>query len=224
MVDRDPEPDRDGGHLPAARGAARPVHGAGVDGLPGPRAELAMLDSHSAANPLDDLEPVTDAAEIAKLVEIVRTVHVVRSGQAVRRRHHLGHPPLPRPAARRLAARDPAPRPRRPRPRGAGGRDYVIPDDMQTAGRARARPPAHHRAGSPDGWPRRRRRRRPRCCVRSRSPRAERPTSRPSRRPRCDQLSPPSRPADAHSSPRGSPQRCARSCSARRTCCGWGCC
>ena len=45
-------------------------------GYPVPRAELAMLDSHSAANPLDDLEPVTDAAEIAKLVEIVRTVHV----------------------------------------------------------------------------------------------------------------------------------------------------
>ena len=45
-----------------------------------------MLDSHSAANPLDDLEPVTDGAEIAKLVETVRTVYVVRGGQAVRRR------------------------------------------------------------------------------------------------------------------------------------------
>ena len=33
--DRDPEPDRDGGHLRPARGAARPVHGAGLDGLPG---------------------------------------------------------------------------------------------------------------------------------------------------------------------------------------------
>ena len=45
-------------------------------GYPVPRSELAMLDSHAAANPLDDLEPVTDAAEIAKLVETVRTVHV----------------------------------------------------------------------------------------------------------------------------------------------------
>jgi MoxR-like ATPase len=45
-------------------------------GYPVPRSELAMLDSHSTANPLDDLEPVTDAAEIAKLVETVRTVHV----------------------------------------------------------------------------------------------------------------------------------------------------
>ena len=32
--DGHPEPDRDGGHLPAARGAARPVHGADLDGLP----------------------------------------------------------------------------------------------------------------------------------------------------------------------------------------------
>ena len=45
-------------------------------GYPVQRAELDMLDAHSAANPLDDLEPVTDAAEIAKLVDIVRTVHV----------------------------------------------------------------------------------------------------------------------------------------------------
>ena len=33
--DRDPEPDRDGGHLRPARGAARPVHGAGLGRLPG---------------------------------------------------------------------------------------------------------------------------------------------------------------------------------------------
>ena len=34
---RHPEPDRDGGHLPAPRGAARPLHGPGLDGLPGRR-------------------------------------------------------------------------------------------------------------------------------------------------------------------------------------------
>ena len=34
---RHPEPDRDGGHLPAARGAARPVHRPHRDGLPGRR-------------------------------------------------------------------------------------------------------------------------------------------------------------------------------------------
>ena len=39
--DRDPEPGRAGRHLPAARGAARPVHDAGVDRLPRPRLDGA---------------------------------------------------------------------------------------------------------------------------------------------------------------------------------------
>ena len=100
-------------------------------GYPVLRSELAMLDSHSAANPLDDLEPVTDAAEIAKLVDIVRSVYVA---DAVKRyaiditagtRHspdlRLGASPratlhLIR-AARAHAALE--------------GRDYVIPDDLQ---------------------------------------------------------------------------------------------
>ena len=37
-------------------------------GYPVEAAEIAMLDSHTGANPLDDLEPVTDAAEIRKLI------------------------------------------------------------------------------------------------------------------------------------------------------------
>ena len=86
-------------------------------GYPVPRAELAMLDSHAAANPLDDLEPVTDAAEIAKLIEIVRTVHVSDAVKQYAVDLDVGDPPLPRPAARRLTARDPA-----PGPRGAGAR------------------------------------------------------------------------------------------------------
>ena len=49
--DRHPEPGRDGGHLPAARGPARPVHGAGGHGLPGPRRRARMLEGHAAANP-----------------------------------------------------------------------------------------------------------------------------------------------------------------------------
>ncbi len=36
-------------------------------GYPVEAAEIAMLDSHTRTNPLDDLEPVTDAAEIRKL-------------------------------------------------------------------------------------------------------------------------------------------------------------
>ena len=38
-------------------------------GYPVEAAEIAMLDSHTGASPLDDLEPVTDAAEVRKLIE-----------------------------------------------------------------------------------------------------------------------------------------------------------
>jgi MoxR-like ATPase len=51
-------------------------------GYPTTAAEIAMLDSHTALNPLDDLEPVTDGAEISKLAAIVGQVHV---SQAVQR-------------------------------------------------------------------------------------------------------------------------------------------
>ena len=101
-------------------------------GYPVQRSELAMLDSHSAANPLDDLEPVTDAAEIAKLVDIVRTVHVsdavkryaIDITSATRRSPDLRLGASPRSslhlvrAARAHAALE--------------ARDYVIPDDLQT--------------------------------------------------------------------------------------------
>ncbi|TYL46170.1 MoxR family ATPase [Nocardioides sp. BGMRC 2183] len=50
-------------------------------GYPVPTAELAMLDSHTALNPLDDLEPVTDSAEVRKLCGIVGQVHVAESVQ-----------------------------------------------------------------------------------------------------------------------------------------------
>jgi MoxR-like ATPase len=101
-------------------------------GYPVPRSELAMLDSHSTANPLDDLEPVTDAAEIAKLVETVRTVHVsepvkqyaVDIASATRNSSDLRLGASPRASlhlirsARAHAALE--------------GREYVIPDDLQT--------------------------------------------------------------------------------------------
>src|SRR5918993_43620 len=50
-------------------------------GYPVPAAEIAMLNSHTELNPLDDLEPVTDAATVAKLVEIVTRVHVAPAVQ-----------------------------------------------------------------------------------------------------------------------------------------------
>jgi MoxR-like ATPase len=100
-------------------------------GYPVARSELAMLDSHSAANPLDDLDPVTDAAEIAKLVDTVRTVYVsepvkryaIDITSATRRSPELRLGASPRAtlhlvrAARAHAA--------------LNGRDYVIPDDLQ---------------------------------------------------------------------------------------------
>jgi MoxR-like ATPase len=100
-------------------------------GYPVARSELAMLDSHSAANPLDDLDPVTDAVEVAKLVDTVRTVHVsdavkhyaIAITSATRRSPELRLGASPRAslhlvrAARAHAALD--------------AREYVIPDDLQ---------------------------------------------------------------------------------------------
>jgi MoxR-like ATPase len=100
-------------------------------GYPSIDAELTMIDTHGAGEPLEDLEPVSDELEVAKLVNAVRTVHVADS---VRRyavdlvtatRNHpdlrLGASPratlhLLR-AGRAWAALD--------------ERDYVLPDDLQ---------------------------------------------------------------------------------------------
>jgi len=100
-------------------------------GYPGPDAELAMLDSHSAASPVEDLDPVVTGRDVAALVAAVRGVHL---SEAVKRyvlalvastRDHrdlaLGASPraglhLVR-AARAQAALD--------------GRDHVLPDDVQ---------------------------------------------------------------------------------------------
>ncbi len=100
-------------------------------GYPVARSELAMLDSHSAANPLDDLDPVTDAAEIAKLVDVVRSVYVsdpvkqyaVDITSATRRSSDLRLGASPRASLHLVrAARAHA---------ALNARDYVIPDDLQ---------------------------------------------------------------------------------------------
>jgi len=101
-------------------------------GYPSPEAELAVLDRHSAASPLDDLEPVSDALEVAKLIQAVRTVHVAESVRtyaidlvnATRSNRDLRLGASPRATlhllrtGRAAAALD--------------GRDYVLPDDLQT--------------------------------------------------------------------------------------------
>ncbi len=100
-------------------------------GYPVEAAEIAMLDSHTRSNPLDDLEPVTDAAEIRKLIGIVGDVYVSEAVQryavaiatATRRSPELMLGASPRAtlhlvrAAKATAA--------------IAGRDYVIPDDVQ---------------------------------------------------------------------------------------------
>jgi len=110
-------------------------------GYPVEAAEIAMLDSHTMSNPLDDLEPVTDAAEVRKLTGIVQQVHVAESVQryvvaltgATRRSEELTLGASPRAtlhlvrAAKAVAA--------------IAGRDYVLPDDVHTL----ARPVLAHR-------------------------------------------------------------------------------
>ena len=110
-------------------------------GYPVEAAEIAMLDSHTRSNPLDDLEPVADAAEIRKLIGIVGQVYVSQAVQryavaitaATRRSDELSLGASPRAtlhlvrAAKAMAA--------------IQGRDYVLPDDVRTL----ARPVLAHR-------------------------------------------------------------------------------
>ena len=100
-------------------------------GYPSAGAELDMLGSHGASDPIDDLEPVADAPEIRKLIEVVRGIHlstevkqyVVDLLSATRSSRELRLGASPRSglqlvrAARATAALD--------------GRDYVLPDDVQ---------------------------------------------------------------------------------------------
>ena len=45
-------------------------------GYPAARDEMAMLDSHDGANPLDDVRPVTDVPTLAKAIDVARRVYV----------------------------------------------------------------------------------------------------------------------------------------------------
>jgi MoxR-like ATPase len=100
-------------------------------GYPSAAAEIAMLDSHGGAFPLQDMTPVTDGDTIAKLIEIVRTLYAgpaikqyivdlitatratpaLRLGASPRASLHLLR------ASRAYAA--------------LAGRDHVLPDDVQ---------------------------------------------------------------------------------------------
>ena len=87
-------------------------------GYPDPAAELAMLDEHAAADPLEQLRPVADARHGAG-GDRGRAPHPGRPrGAAVLRGPRHRDPPAARAAARRLTAGDPAAGAGRP---GAGG-------------------------------------------------------------------------------------------------------
>jgi len=101
-------------------------------GYPDARAELQMLDVHGAADPLDNLQPVTDAATVRRMIATVRSVHVADAVKqyavdlvtATRESADLRLGASPRSTlqllrtARAVAALD--------------GRDYVVPDDLQS--------------------------------------------------------------------------------------------
>jgi MoxR-like ATPase len=100
-------------------------------GYPPPAAEVRMIDTHGATEPILDLEPVADAAEVAKMIDVVRTIYVsdavkqyaVDIASATRRNPDLRLGASPRASLHLIrAARAHA---------AVEGRDYVIPDDLQ---------------------------------------------------------------------------------------------
>jgi MoxR-like ATPase len=100
-------------------------------GYPSPAAEIAMLDSHGGAFPLEDMAPVTDGDTVAKLIETVRTMHtsaaikqyVVDLTTATRSTPALRLGASPRASLHLLrASRAYA---------ALAGRDHVLPDDVQ---------------------------------------------------------------------------------------------
>ena len=129
---RHAEPDRDGGHVPAARGPARPLHGAGVDGLPGrARPSWRCSTPRRPATRWTTSSRSPTPPRSSQLIEVVKRVHVsaavgryavalvsatrsspdLRLGASPRATLHLLR------AAKAAAALD--------------DRDYVLPDDVQ---------------------------------------------------------------------------------------------
>jgi MoxR-like ATPase len=100
-------------------------------GYPVESAEIAMLDTHTSASPLDDLEPVTDSSELRKLIGIVAEVHVSEAVQryavaistATRTSVELTLGASPRATLHLVRAAKAS--------AALAGRDYVVPDDIR---------------------------------------------------------------------------------------------
>jgi MoxR-like ATPase len=100
-------------------------------GYPSAAAEIDMLGSHGAREPIEDLEPVADALEVRKLIEVVRGVHVasevkqyvVALLEQTRASSDLRLGASPRAGLQLIRASRAA--------AALSGRDYVLPDDVQ---------------------------------------------------------------------------------------------
>jgi len=100
-------------------------------GYPSAESETSILATHGVASTLDDIQPVTDALGIAEMIVMAREVYVADNlrgyivGIAEASRKHpelyLGASPRASIALLRAARAAAA----------AGGRDYVIPDDVK---------------------------------------------------------------------------------------------
>ncbi len=101
-------------------------------GYPTAAAEMEMLDTHGSSSPLDQLQPVATAPDVRELIHAVRGVlvskqvkeYIIALAAATRTTPELRLGASPRSALHLLRAS---------RARAAlEGRDYVIPDDIQT--------------------------------------------------------------------------------------------
>ena len=100
-------------------------------GYPDPQAELAMVDEHASADPLDVLRPVTDARRVRAVVEAVRRVRLgpevrqycVELVGATRRLAELRLGASPRATLQLVRASKAQ--------AALAGRNYVVPDDVQ---------------------------------------------------------------------------------------------
>jgi MoxR-like ATPase len=100
-------------------------------GYPVQSSEIAMLNTHTRGNPLDDLEPVADASELRKLIDIVGQVHVSEPVQ----RYAVAVSTATRTSAELMLGASPRATLHLVRAAKASaamaGRDYVLPDDVQ---------------------------------------------------------------------------------------------
>src|SRR3954454_22176896 len=100
-------------------------------GYPDRAAEIAMLSEHASLDPLEGLHPVSDATEVRRLIGAVRSVYVSESikayavdlAEGTRRAAEVRLGASPRATLQLLRASKAW--------AALGGREYVIPDDLQ---------------------------------------------------------------------------------------------